>query len=182
MKKRNDDINFIDRFLYKLFFVFIILFIVVFLDKINILDYEKIKKEMSKQINILEVVDVICGDSNFFALNLDFDTTVSKNDLVSVDNIESGYLVNIGSYQAVESLNCAIVMKITEHDDGTFSVLLKGRDGNEYNYSRLTTVDVNLYQVLVAKDIIGQATLKEQSGNIYELLVTNNGQRVDYYN
>lgn len=173
------DINYIDKFLYKLFFFFIILFITVFLDKVNIINYNKLKEKMSEEANILEIVDYICGDSAFFQIEADYDSEVSSSTFEDVFSIEEGYKVILGQYEAVETVKTGIVTKIEKEDD-LYRVTLKSKDGVDFIYSALTTIDVHMYQVVSIGDILGKGQLADDK-YYYNLKVVSDGELVDYY-
>lgn len=180
---KNSDLNFIDRFLYKLLFVFILLFMVVALDKFNILSYNNIKKELSKQVNILEIVDKVVGDSTIFKVNYDYDTEVSLETL-DLKKTDDGYLVNLSSYEAVEVLKCGVVVEIKEND-GLYLVHVKGKDGLDYYYDNLRSINTHIYQVVEAKTIIGSANYSSNDNYnleyFYKLSIYSDGERIDYY-
>lgn len=177
-----NDLNFIDRFLYKLFFCFIILFVVVVLGKINVINYNELKTTMSEQINILDIVDKICGNSNFFKINYDYEKEVSQDVFTDITKTSDGYLINLGTYEAVEAIKCGVVVKIEENEDKTYLVHIKGKDGNDYYYNNLSSINVHIYEVLEGKDIVGNGNYNDECLEYtYFFSVYNNGKKIDYY-
>lgn len=179
MKK--DNFNFIDRFLYKLLFVFMIVFSLTVLDKFDIVKVEKIQNKLSEQIHILDVVDSVCGKSNFFSLNLDFDSEVSADAYTDVNKTPEGYIINLDNYNGVESIKCGIVIKIEEAENGTSTVTVQGKDGLLYCYENLTSLNCHIYQIVEAKRVLGMASKSSDDVYYYVFNVYQNNQRIDYY-
>ena len=70
------ELNFVDRFLYKLLIGAFLLLAVVFFGRIGVIDLEKVRASLSEHYNILKVIRSINGE-NRFLLPMDITDTVS---------------------------------------------------------------------------------------------------------
>lgn len=165
--------NAVDRFLYKLLIVTFLLFSIVLLDKVNIVDYQKLQNNMGSHFNFLKLVDKINGDTQL--LFFDFDEVQSANaNLVKTESIKNGTRVILDSYEAVESLDLSIVVKIEKN-----AVYLLSVDDYLYKYDKLDIVDINLYQIVKKNQIIGKAARNNNGVNYYDVYVTKDNQFVN---
>lgn len=179
MKK--DNFNFIDRFLYKMLFVFMIVLSLTILDKVNFIKLDIIQTKLSEQINILEFIDDVCGKSNFFSLDLDYDSEVSSSAFTNINKTNRGYVISLDNYNGVEAIKCGIVIKIEKKENGTDSVSIQGKDGIVYCYEELSNLNCHIYQVVEAKQILGMASKSNDDSYFYLFNVYQNNQRMDYY-
>ena len=149
---KKSNFNFIDRFLYKLFISFILLFTIILLDKYHYLDINKIKEDLNGNINVLEVVNLINGNINIIDLGTEEETTVSTSlDGVFIDDTMK---VVTNSYYGVKCVICGVVTKIVRNN-GFIEVTILGIDDISYVYSHLQSVDINIYQYVKTNAIIG---------------------------
>ena len=168
------ELNFIDKFLYKLAILTFILLGIIGLHKLGIINYHDIQKALSNNINFLQVVETVNGESNL--LTLDFEEVVSANtSLIRSEKIENGKRVILDSYEAVESLELGIVVNIKND-----KVYILDKDDNTFCYSGLESIDVNIYQIVRKNQIIGKAAVSNEGINYYNLYVTKNNNYIDW--
>lgn len=180
MKDKN--LNFVDRFLYKLLIGFFLLLVVVVLDYFSVFgfSYQGLKNTLNRQFNILKVVEVINGNTNaIIPLEIDKDVAVDASAFEEIVDIENGKRMILGDYNAVECLMMGVVVKLKHNQDGSYLVVIKGADDLEYHYDCLESVDVHIYQMIKANDIIGKASYDDK--NYYNLYIYNNSKAVDYF-
>jgi|SRR5690554_2379699 len=165
--------NTVDRFLYKLLIMTFLLFSIVLLDKINIVNYQKLQNNMSSHFNFLKLVNKLNGDTQL--LFFDFEDVQSANaNLIKTKSIKNGTRIILDSYEAVESLELGIVVKIEKN-----SVYLLSSDDYLYKYDKLDLIDVNLYQIIKKNQIIGKATRNNNGVNYYDVYITKDSQFVN---
>lgn len=179
MKK---DMNFIDRFLYKLFIGFLLLLGVVLLDYFNIASYDNIKSEVSKHYNVLNLIKKINGNTKIIPLNFDDTIVVSGDIYQDIKKLDEKYLVNLGSEEAVENYSLGIVVNIHKDKDSTYRVTIMGEDGITYVYEKLESLNCHLYETLETKAIIGKASFNaSENYNYFYFSTFKNNKFIDIY-
>lgn len=170
-----EELNFIDRFLYKFIICLILLLGVVLLDKISLINIQKLQVEMQQHLNFLPVLKAINGDKGVL-LPIDISDEVSASASAMYQNyqeIKNGKRITLKSMQGVEVYKTGIVVKIIQNSNATFQVTLKGVDDYEYIYDNLETIDVNIYKLVKSGDIIGSP-----SSNYFDFFVYDKTQVV----
>ena len=170
----------LDRFIIKLFISFLLILIVVILNKYHIIDLKKMQNAMSEQINIAKIVETVTGNSSLIDFPIDSTTEVDATSFLSITKTDGTYKIDLGSYEAVEALHCGVVVKIVKNIDNTYLVVVKGIDGFEYHYDQLTQINVNIYQLLEGTDVIGKAS-QNDNHNYYLMTVYSKGASIDYF-
>lgn len=179
MKK---DMNFIDRFLYKLFIGFLLLLSVVLLDYFNIASYNKIKDEVSEHFNVLNLIKKINGNTKIIPINFNSEIVVSGDIYQNVEKLDEKYLINLGEYEAVENYSLGIVVKINKNKDSTYQVTIIGEDGITYIYDKLESLNCTLYKTIETKSIIGKASFDtEKNSNFFYFSTYKNNKFIDIY-
>lgn len=178
--KKEADYNFLDRFLIKLVFGLTVVLLVVVLNRFKVISLDSLQKTLSEQINIAKVVETVTGESNLINFKIDKTAEVDATTFSSITNNNNIYTLGLGNYQAVETVKCGVVVKINKNQDETYLVVIKGYDGYEYHYNKLTSIDVNIYQLLNANEIIGKAS-QTNDKNFYQLVVYDNGEEIAYF-
>ncbi|HHU55758.1 MAG TPA: M23 family metallopeptidase [Acholeplasmataceae bacterium] len=163
----------LDKFLYKFAMVFFLLFSVVVLDKINVIDFSDLQEKMSTHFNFLKLINKINGKTTLIAIDLD-EVQSANAGVIKSQKITNGNRIILDSYEAVESLDLGIVVRI-EKD----SVYILNNDDYLYCYTKLETVDVNLYQIVRKNQIIGKASADKNGINYYDVYVKKNNKYVD---
>lgn len=162
----NDELNFLDRFLYKFIICLVLLISVLLLNKVNVVDLNKVQSKMSENINILKVLKLVNGEKGVFIpieLNDDVLQTVSQTYL-NYKEIDGGKRIFINEMQGVEVYKTGIIIKIFQNKDDTFRVTVKGIDDIEYVYDNLETLDYNIYGIVKSGDNLGSArTVKDKT-------------------
>mgnify|MGYP003835037465 CR=1 FL=1 len=173
-----NELNFIDRFLYKLVICTFLLISVVFLDKIKVLKIERLQVPLSQHLNILPALQFL--DRDGILLPLEITDQVSSSTYQVYQNAEiitNGRLITLADFQGVENYKPGVVVRIYKDKDNTYEVTVKGIDGFEYCYNHLETVDVNIYKYLKSGDIIGLPATKDGK-NFYRFYIFNRDQAV----
>jgi len=163
----------LDKFLYKLAIMMFLLVSVLLLDKISIINFEKLQEDMSTHVNFLKLINTINGKTSLIAINFD-DVQSANTGVVRTRDIENGKRVLLDTYEAVECLELGIVIKIEED-----KVYLLTNDDYLYCYQKLESVDVNLYQIVRKNQIIGKASVDKNGQNYYDVYVKKNNKYVD---
>lgn len=159
--------NLLDKFLYKLFFLTCTLLCAVILNKYNIINIDSIKKKFDDNINYVEIVSKVHG-------KLDFN---QKEDAIAVigDNIKTTDQNGITYYTTYKTnvLNreYGSVVKITKEND-LYNVFVLSKSNLLYQYYGLKDVNVQMYQIIKAEDVIGKAN-NVNDEYFYGLLVKN---------
>ena len=111
--------------------------------------YEKVKEEISKDINIFGLAESFFGDEMFAFYNT---TPKVSSNVSKEEKYGNGYIV----YQNDERLYSTFlgtVIKI-ENSSGMYSILISKLDGNLL-ISNLKMINVRLYQKIEADTLIG---------------------------
>lgn len=167
--------NLVDRFLYKLAICCFLLFAIVGLHKLGIIDYHKMQEGLSNNINLLKVVKAVNGESSLLLIDFDDVQQINTN-LVRTKDIKNGKRVFLDSFEAVEALELGIVVKV-END----KVYLMDLNDNVFCYSNLTSIDVDIYQIIRKNQIIGKAAVNDEGINYYDLFVSKKNKYIDWY-
>jgi hypothetical protein len=83
--RRYDDVNIIDRFLYKMLICTILLLMVIFLGKMKVLDIEKLQTELSQHYNFIPLLKAINGEEKVL-LPIELDDEVAVINLAAYQN------------------------------------------------------------------------------------------------
>lgn len=170
--KNKKELNFLDRFLYKLVIGMTIVVIIMIGNRINLFSLEKVKNCLSENFNILKIVKVF-NSPNHTLIPLDEDNSleVINMDYTNFSIIDGGRRINLND-SLVKNIKVGIVVKIIKED--TYSVYIKGIDGLEYIYRDLENIDLNIYQYVKTGQTIGQA--KKDS---FDLFVMSKGNLIN---
>lgn len=147
--------TYINKFIYRLFICFFLLFIICVLDKyeyINIKDYQV---KINKNIRILNVVNLVNGKLNIIDLGHGDEVAVSK-DYNSIIITEIKTKINTSEYDGIKNYNAGVVTKIVKDD--TYTIFIESIDGNIYEYSNLDTINTNIYKYIKTNEIIGASS------------------------
>lgn len=178
---KEDELNFLDRFCYKLLIGTFILFVIILLDFFSIVNYQELRKKLSTNINILSVVKVFNGeDSALDILDMDDSIQVSADAYDEIVDIKNGKMIVLGNYNAVEVYKIGIVVKIVKESNETYTVTVKGLDGLDYKYAKLKSIDCHLYKLVKSGDILGLPSMSNDK-NYFHLYVTRNGKTIDVF-
>jgi len=177
----NEEMNFLDRFLYKLLIGSFLLMCVAFLDKIKLVDIDNIQSSIGQHYNILKIVKAVNGEKGVllpFELTDEVSTTVMQPYLDSVKLSNGKRKVIIEEFSGVEIYKTGVVVKIFQNSDQTFNVTVKGIDDLEYVYEKLESVDCNIYKIVSCGDILGSPSTKDDE-NYFEFYVKDKNQIID---
>ena len=153
-----DEMNAIDKFLYKLIICLVLLVSMILLDKVKVVNLNNIRTEMKQNVNMLKVLRFVNGDKGVF-LPLDISDEVVQSvsqKYMNYEEINGGKRIIISDMQGVEAYKDGIIIKKFQNKDGTYQVTVKGMDDVEYIYDNLDTVDLNIYKIVKSGDIIGK--------------------------
>ena len=160
---KSEDLNYIDRFLYKLLIGTILLLIFVFLDKIKVISLEDVQRPLSEHINVLPALELLNGKEGKI-LPIEITDQVSSTTYQVYYNaqiITNGRLVLINEFQGVENYKAGVIVKIYKNNDNSYEVTVKGLDNFLYVYDHLETVDLNIYKYVKIGEIIGLPANKD---------------------
>lgn len=163
--KRNKDLNYIDRFLYKFIIGLVLLTGLFILDKFEYISVDKLKNELNGNINALEVVNLINGNLNIIDLGTEEETQVSTS--LDGEFIDDKMKVVTNNFYGVKCVICGVVTKIIRNN-GYIEVTILGIDNVNYVYSHLQSIDVNIYEYVKTNTIIGN------TDSYYEVTRSNN--------
>ena len=163
--------NIVDNFLYKLLFLTLILAFGVFLERISIINLEKIKTILSENINITKVVEQVNGELNI--IDLGDDIVKVDNDDKLIEVLNENYYIYKQKNNKVLSQSIGSVIKI-EHKNELYSVTILDKNDNILIYSDLRNINVKMYQILKINDVIGEcSSLNNNNYNYYFKLQIN---------
>lgn len=157
-----NEMNFIDRFLYKFIICLFLLIAILVLGKYEVIDVGKIKDKLSENINILRVLKLVNGENGIF-IPIDISEEVTQpvsQTYLNFEEIDGGKRIFLNPMQAVEVYKAGVIIKIFQNKDNTFQVTVKGIDGIEYTYDKLESVDYNIYSIVKSGDNLGLPTTK----------------------
>lgn len=166
-----DKMNIVDRFLYKLTFMSILLAFLVCMDHFKIINFDKVQIAISDNINFLKIINSVNGKTNFIAVDLEDETSVSGG-IMKTQDILNGKRVILDDFEGVENISLGVVVKIIDH-----TVYVLDNDDYLYCYKDLEDVNVKLYQIVKKSEIIGKANYKDDI-NYYDVYITKNGKTV----
>ena len=111
-------------FIWRLLITMIILFAVVILDYSEKVSYEKIKETLSKDINILQFLDKINGESDYFNIyNLEgIDEVAVDSEFEIKEPITNGYRYFKDELEGVVCKASGVVVRVSY--DGTYKVVI----------------------------------------------------------
>jgi len=173
--KENTELNFLDKFLYKFLICLILLIVLLTLGKYNVINLDKVKGELSENINILKIFKFINGEKGIFVpieITDEVTDTVSKT-YENYEEIAGGKRIFVNAMSGVEVYKTGIIIKIYQNKDNTFQVTVKGIDGYEYVYDKLETVDYNIYTIVKSGDILG-LPITQNNKTYFEFYVNKN--------
>lgn len=167
--KAKNDLNYLDRFLYKLLIGMFLVVILVVGERLKIISLKKIQNSLNENINILKVVKVFNGP-NHTLIPLDEDNAleVINIDYTNYSLIDGGRKINLDDNE-VKNIRVGIVVKIVKHD--YYEIHIKSIDGMDYIYRDLEKIDVSIYQYVKTGQKIGKAY-----NNSFELFVMSKGE------
>jgi hypothetical protein len=176
---KSEDLNYIDRFLYKLLIGTILLLIFVFLDKIKVISLEDVQRPLSEHINVLPALELLNGKEGKI-LPIEITDQVSSTTYQVYYNaqiITNGRLVLINEFQGVENYKAGVIVKIYKNNDNSYEVTVKGLDNFLYVYDHLETVDLNIYKYVKSGEIIGLPANKDGK-TFYRFYIYHQGKPV----
>ena len=153
-----DELNVIDKFLYKFIICLVLLISIILLDKVKIVNYQEIRHSMQENINVLKILKFINTEQNVF-IPIDINDQVVQSVSQTYNNFEEingGKRIMLNEMQGVEVYKAGVVVKIIQNKDDTYCVTIMGVDDVEYVYDKLTTCDINIYKIVKSGDIIGK--------------------------
>lgn len=181
--KRYDDVNIIDRFLYKMLICTILLLMVIFLGKMKVLDIEKLQTELSQHYNFIPLLKAINGEEKVL-IPVDLDDAVAVINVAAYQNSRkytSGTRkVILKDMEGVENYRTGVVVKIQQNKDQTFQITVKGIDNYEYVYDRLESITCNIYKVVESGEIIG-SPITVSGENYFNFAVYDKDQIIDIF-
>lgn len=157
MKEKNNDMNFFDRFLYKLFIGFLLLLAIVMLDYFKVVSYDDVKSNMDEHFNVLKLIKKINGNMKIIPIEFDESVAVDANIYKNHKLIDNKYYIDLEEYEAVENYSLGVVISISK-ESNAYKVKVLSDDGTVYLYEGLENVNCHLYQCLNTKEIIGKAS------------------------
>ncbi|MDD4388587.1 MAG: hypothetical protein PHV87_05195, partial [Bacilli bacterium] len=102
---KNPELNFIDRFLYKLLIGTFLLLAVIFLSRLQVINIEDVRFELGQHYNILKIIKALNGKNNFL-LPIDISDSVASEVALVYDKskkIPNGYRIELTEFQGVEA-------------------------------------------------------------------------------
>lgn len=180
MRMKNEELNIIDRFLYKLLICSFLLFAVVIFDKINLIKIENARQPFTEHANILPFIQKINKEGILIPVEITDQVSAPTYQIYQNSQIiTNGRLVILNDYQGVENFKAGVVVKIMRRE-GMYEVTVKGIDGYEYVYDNLETIDVNMYKFVKSGEIIGLPGSKNGK-NFFRFYVYSKGRPVDLF-
>lgn len=149
------NINYLDRFLYKLLFSTVLLVISFALDYFNVININKVQNEMRSNINILKTIQVINGKVNLIDLGYGDEIAVS-NSIYEYDIIDGKEVIKTNSLTGVNAHIAGVVVRI-EKTNNKYTLTIVGIDDKTYVYSLLDSIDVHIYSYVKTNEIIGKS-------------------------
>lgn len=157
--------NIIDKFLYKLLFLTLILLLTVFLDKKGIISLSNIKTEMNKNINFTTIIKEVNGDLNIIDLKENV-IKVDGEDSRSIKINENTYLYELKNKNVInKTLGSVIEIK---KNNNTYVVTILDENNNLLTYKYLKKINVKMYQIIKVNDIVGEAVENSKIESINE--------------
>jgi len=179
---KGTELNFIDRFLYKLLIGTFLLLTVVFFDTINVLNLKKLQVEISEHYNIMKILKALNGKTNFL-IPIDISDQVSgevNQIYMESQKIPNGRRVEVNEFQGVEVYKTGIVVEVGRNSDHTYRLKVKGIDDYDYIYDKLENISCNIYKIVQSGEVIG--TPSYQDNNYYfEFYVYEKDQPVNLF-
>lgn len=151
----------LNKFIYRLFICFMLLFIVCIFDKYEYINIKEYQEKMNGNIKILNVVNVINGKLNLIDLGSGEEIAVSKeyNNIIVTNELTK---IDTNEYIGIKNYNAGVVIKIEKdssyNKDNTYNIYIESIDGNIYKYSNLDTVNTHIYKYIKTNDIIGSSS------------------------
>lgn len=153
-----DELNFLDKFLYKFIICLVLLISMVLLDKVKLVNLQEIRSDMQENINVLKILKFVNTEQCVF-LPIEINDQVVQSVSQTYNNFEEingGKRILLNEMQGVEVYKAGIVVKIFQNQDDTYCVTVMGIDDVEYVYDKLTTCDLNIYKIVKSGDIMGK--------------------------
>lgn len=182
LEKKKVHQNYISRLFFRIFLSSLILLAFVVTDKItlkksgegfftNIIQRNWNFLKMTKVFNSLfgEFIP-IDGDKDVYNTNV-YDMVVYENGVNHVTN---------SSFSGVTNLTGGVITKIKKEKDNTYTITIQGSDDYVYTYSKLTSLDYNIYNYIEAGSIIGLAS-EENGVYKFDLKIEKEGKVYDFY-
>ena len=157
-------INIIDKFLFKLLFLTLILLCVVVLNKHSIINHDLIKTKLSENINVVNIIKAINGKLNIIDLsNNDVIVNIDDHIIEEVNNNEYIYYLKENN---VYNYTLGNVIKI-EKNNMFYSVTILDENNNLIIYDKLSEINVKIYEIVKTNDLIGKACINDKNNNGY---------------
>ena len=116
MRMKNEELNIIDRFLYKLLICSFLLFAVVIFDKINLIKIENARQPFAEHANILPFIQN--QQRGYPHPRGNHRSGIRPPpDIPNSQIITNGRLVILNDYQGVENFKAGVVVKIMRRED-----------------------------------------------------------------
>lgn len=162
-KNKKNKIGIISKFLINLLLCSILLLSICILDKYNVLEIEKLKKEVSTNINILNVVNKINGKINIIDLGEKYEEV--SNEYFETNIGDKDIKLETNQYSGIKCYISGVVVKIIKNN--YYEIYIKALDDNTYVYGHIESIDVNIYKYVKSDEIIGLSkdyyTLRRES-------------------
>ena len=145
------------------------------LNNFKIINLDKIKDIMSKNINIIQITKVVNGKLDIIDLG-DNVIDVSLNDY-KTELIENNSYLYKQKNKNIYSTLLGNVIKINKLSNNLYEVQILDENNNIITYSMLEEVTVKMYQIVKVNDLIGVASLNDNINEkeyLYYYLITIN--------
>ncbi len=152
-------VNYVDRFLYKLCFLSMVLLCFLGLNHFHVLSISKLQETLSHPMNFMSLMMKLNGKTKLLDLGIDTEVEVSSMGH-RLEKIDHGYRIFLDTYEGVENLRLGSVIKI-EKKNG-YKVYIQSSDNIIYCYTDLSSIDVHLYEIVKMGKIIGNVEETEQ--------------------
>ena len=147
--------NKLTSFVLRLFIAISLLFVIVFLDHNEKVNYDDVKAKLSENINILEIIKYINGSSEYMdVIKIEgIDEVAVSSDIIEKEEIDGGFRYYPEEYQGVINEASGVIVNIKYN--GRYTITILDSFDNVYTYSNLTSFDYHIYEYIQAEEIIG---------------------------
>lgn len=157
-------INVIDKFLFKLLFLTLILLCVVVLNKYSIINHDFIKSKLSENINMVNIIKAINGKLSIIDLSNN-DVIVNTDDHL-IEEVNNNKYIYYLKENNVYNYTLGNVIKI-ENYNNFYSVTILDENNNLIIYNNLLEINVKLYEIVKINNLIGKASINNKKNNGY---------------
>lgn len=161
LNELNKRKSILTNFLYKLFIVFLILFSLLILDKVNIINYKEIQDKLKYNINFPYIYNKFIGKKEEEKIT---NVMINDDDYLIIDENTKRYFIN-EDYNVYSKVK-GYVYKI-EYDN-YYSLYIIDSNNIIYKYSYLKTINLTIYSSVDVNNIIGTCD------KFYDLKVSDN--------